>query len=1013
MQTLNIELSAAAPNLNSAPTFINGNGIAAAIGLKYGTPVSIDIQKDGKILVGCKAFGVNSPFALVRFNPDGSIDTTFGDAGYLKTTSKADMTGKCPFLLQPDGKILVGGSFITRYDANGKIDPSFQTINDTTETKSQHMILQNDGKFLVLGYVYDFSPSSTKTNTIISRYNQNGTKDSTFGSGGQLELNLGADDKGVTCAIQTDGSILISSSVDWMTQVIRLNANGSRDLSFGNAGKIELYANVPKIAVLPDNSFLIALEFGRGTLTRFSQNGEADQSFYLKDLNFGWDSKIRDIEILPDGKILATGGRDSALISFAVARLNSDGTFDTTFNQTGYRVDSFGYTSPATSVAVQPDGKLLIATNNLNGEVSVVRLTKDGQNDLSFHVASTLSDRVVFNGGGSEVQLDRDVRIFDADLAAKNSYGGATLTIVPSQGNPENHVFSGIYGLELKYGLVLVNNLIIGGYSSTIGGLKITFTYNATQDLVDFALKRIAYKNTDRHLTADIQMSWTFDDGSKAPNSVATGVSYVSLVGAPNLNKPTTADTAIRTNEDLMYTFKLSDFVFSDLDVGDSFQSLGIVTAPNKGRIMLKDKTTNEYREVTSPFDISPADIQAGRLAYIPAENGNGEKYASFAIQVSDGNLRSASATVNINVTPTDDRPTGQILISGTTLVGQTLSVSNTISDVDGIGSINYQWFANGKKIEGAISNKLELSNKVAGDKISVQASYRDGGGTLESFLSKETDAITDLVQGADQNDVFLANLNSSQFVGGKGTDTVVFNKKASDYVIRTEGGKYLVQTKIGLGISYSLDEIETIRFSDISLNLSIQNKATLVPQEDLLGLIELYVAFFNRVPDANGLSYWISQLLEGVKLNQIADSFYSVGIAYTDLTGFSKDMSDTDFINTIYRNTLGRKLGADADGLAYWKGELSSDQVSHGSLVLRILEAAHGFKGNAEWGYVADLLDNKISVAKIVAVDWGISYNSDLESINKGIAIAAAVTSLDISDALTLVGINPIDIQL
>ena len=160
-------------------------------------------------------------------------------------------------------------------------------------------------------------------------------------------------------------------------------------------------------------------------------------------------------------------------------------------------------------------------------------------------------------------------------------------------------------------------------------------------------------------------------------------------------------------------------------------------------------------------------------------------------------------------------------------------------------------------------------------------------------------------------------------------------------------------------------------------------------------------------------MSYWITQLKAGKTISDIATSFYSAGVQYTTLTGFSTGMTNTDFINTIYRHVLGRADGADADGLNYWNQALSSGQATRGSLVSNILDSAHTFKGNATWGWVANLLDNKISVANTVVVAWGVNYNTAEQSIAQGMAIAAAVTPTDTQAALNLIGINLTDATL
>ena len=162
-----------------------------------------------------------------------------------------------------------------------------------------------------------------------------------------------------------------------------------------------------------------------------------------------------------------------------------------------------------------------------------------------------------------------------------------------------------------------------------------------------------------------------------------------------------------------------------------------------------------------------------------------------------------------------------------------------------------------------------------------------------------------------------------------------------------------------------------------------------------------------------DGLSYWIGQKTGGLSVDQIAESFYSAGVQFSSLTGFSSTMSNGAFVNVVYKNVLGRPGGADAQGLAYWSGKLADGSASRGALVSTILDSAHTFKGDASFGYVADLLDNKIAVAKTVAIDYGLNYNSADEAVLNGMAIAAAVTPTSIASAIALVGVNGFDLHL
>lgn len=271
----------------------------------------------------------------------------------------------------------------------------------------------------------------------------------------------------------------------------------------------------------------------------------------------------------------------------------------------------------------------------------------------------------------------------------------------------------------------------------------------------------------------------------------------------------------------------------------------------------------------------------------------------------------------------------------------------------------------------------------------------------------------SDTIAGGSGNDTITGNAGNDMIDGGAGVDTAAYGGNLSNYTVSHNGATCTVRAKSGTDGSDTLTNVETLRFADMSVNLTVQATAAAAPAADVQRLIELYVAFFNRMPDADGLAYWIGQRTAGQGINAIAETFYGAGIQYASLTGFSAEMSNAEFVNVVYKNVLGRPDGADAGGLAYWTGKLADGSATHGSLVSTILDAAHTFKGDAAYGFVADLLDNKILVGKTVAINFGISYNSPADSITKGMAIAAAVTPTDTTAALALIGIAPADLVL
>jgi hypothetical protein len=266
---------------------------------------------------------------------------------------------------------------------------------------------------------------------------------------------------------------------------------------------------------------------------------------------------------------------------------------------------------------------------------------------------------------------------------------------------------------------------------------------------------------------------------------------------------------------------------------------------------------------------------------------------------------------------------------------------------------------------------------------------------------------------GTTSADTLSSSRGNDTIDGGAGIDTVLVNSSISNYFITKTATGFTLVDKTGLDGTDTLTNIEAIKFSDKTINLTVQAKAASVPSADVTRLVELYTAFFNRLPDADGMSFWIDEMKAGKTINQVAEAFYNAGVNYSSLTGFSSTMTNTDFINVIYKNVLGRKDGADASGLSFWETEITSGRATRGTLVTNILDSAHTFKGNKAWGWVADLLDNKITVAKKFSIDMGLNYNTPEESITKGMAISGSITPTDTTAAVTLIGVTEANLQL
>jgi Ca2+-binding RTX toxin-like protein len=264
--------------------------------------------------------------------------------------------------------------------------------------------------------------------------------------------------------------------------------------------------------------------------------------------------------------------------------------------------------------------------------------------------------------------------------------------------------------------------------------------------------------------------------------------------------------------------------------------------------------------------------------------------------------------------------------------------------------------------------------------------------------------SLDNLLSGTNGNDVLE---------GGAGKDTVELNGKISDYKITRTGNTIsLLNKKTNEGID-TLINIESLKFADVSSNLEIQALAKTINQKSVNQILELYIAFFNRIPEAEGVAYWLGEFKKGSTINQIAESFYNAGLTFSNLTGYSATMPNSDFVKVVYKNVLGRSDGGDASGVAYWSEQLSTQKATRGSLVSDMLNSAHGFKNDAKWGWVANLLDNKVTVAKTIAIDFGINYSSSEAAIRNGMMIASYITDADINVALSIIGVSSVDVML
>ena len=231
-------------------TFGNGGKVLTPIGSGNDYSFGAAIQSDGKIVLAGESYnGANRDFALARYNPDGSLDASFGSGGKVVTPIGSRDESAGDIAIQPDGKIVVAGysinadSFadfaLVRYNANGSLDNSFGTGGKVTTSFGSvgsdvviaHAIaIQADGKIVAAGRSFgNFNKFA------LARYNTNGSLDTSFGTGGKLttQISSNSNDEAYAVAIQSDGKIVVGgrsfNGATYDFAVVKYNTDGSLD----------------------------------------------------------------------------------------------------------------------------------------------------------------------------------------------------------------------------------------------------------------------------------------------------------------------------------------------------------------------------------------------------------------------------------------------------------------------------------------------------------------------------------------------------------------------------------------------------------------------------------------------------------------------------------------------------------------------------------------------------------------------------------------------------------------
>ena len=449
-------------------TFSIGTGFSTT-----GFPFASAVQSDGKILIGGNftSYQGVSRNCITRLTNSGSNDATLSvGTGFTIGGS----VGK--IVVQPDGKILVGGNFTTyqgttrngiaRLTNSGSYDTTFN-IGTGLDNISQALTLQSDGKILVGGFFtsYNGTPSN-----YIARLTNSGSYDTTF--------NIGTSFNNTVALIteQSDGKIIVGGSFTSYNgtsspRLARLTDSGSYDTTY-NVGTG--FNSDPQFhQMLSNGSSAFA---GNMSLYKYTINNrflKIKSSDFTLDSTFnsgnGFNSKVLSLAMQSDGKIVASGYFTSynGTSSNYIARLNTDGTYDTTFSI------GTGFDNWVTNIRIQPDGKILCGGNftlyNGTTRNRIARLNTDGTYDTTFSIGTG------FDFDTNNISLQSDGKI--VCVGPFSSYQGTTrngIARLTNSGSLDTTFSIGTGFNDLASGLYIQSDgkILVGGLFGTYNAVS-------------------------------------------------------------------------------------------------------------------------------------------------------------------------------------------------------------------------------------------------------------------------------------------------------------------------------------------------------------------------------------------------------------------------------------------------------------------------------------------------------------------------------------------------------------
>ena len=520
------------------------------------------ILNDGKILVTGGSF--LSDFNLWRFNPDGTLDASFGQNGWVGHNFEGMLRKIHGMVLLTDGKILFTGEFfpmiggvdaaILKCNPDGSLDSSFgingfNSVHINSYNYPAGIVVQNDGKIVIAGQAENVvgNPKSA----FLARFMTNGGLDPSFGTNGVVITYYSAQTPIVDIAIRPDGKLLTGGTYNNLSshssyQVECYNTDGSVDESFGVHGIARYVFGEGQsgdwntlfyaMALQDDGKIVCTGTSGKGNdeimgLCRFNADGSTDLSFgdnggvITGFRNYRFIEAL-DIALQIDGKIILSTLIDNNNAPFLIVRYDMNGQLDPTFGEGGFAANIIGSYTKGKNVHVLLDGKILIVGDTYeNNQILLARYNGDNVLAANFkevkatqtNDAITITWQTLNESGTKSFTVERSNNA--------NDYVG--MNTVPAKGVASNYSYTDKNPLSgISYYRIREN--AVNGTNTFSPVVKVVFNDNGVISLYPNPAKNtVTIKGLNKSITATIRI--TDMNGREISKQTFTQISSATL----------------------------------------------------------------------------------------------------------------------------------------------------------------------------------------------------------------------------------------------------------------------------------------------------------------------------------------------------------------------------------------------------------------------------------------------------------------------------------------------------